>query len=115
MPLVTIDPANDPAWAALLAAHPSGLFHAPPWLAALRDAHGLVASAYVVTKATGEPEAGVAFCEVADPLGRRILSLPFSDAGDPLVGSSAAWDQLFARLVEAGVPVQLRCLDNAIV
>jgi CelD/BcsL family acetyltransferase involved in cellulose biosynthesis len=115
MPVVTIDPASDPSWAALLGAHPSGLFHAPPWLAALRNAYGFATSAYLVARATGEPEAGVAFCEVANLLGRRILSLPFSDAGDPLVGSPAAWDLLFARLTEAGVPVRLRCLDNAIV
>ena len=115
MPVTTIDPASDPSWAALLGAHSSGLFHAPPWLAALRDAYGFAASAYLLTRATGEPEAGVAFCEVADLFGRRILSLPFSDAGDPLVGSHAAWDLLFARLAAAGIPVRLRFLDNAIV
>jgi CelD/BcsL family acetyltransferase involved in cellulose biosynthesis len=115
MPLATIDPVADPAWASLLHRHPAGLFHSPPWLAALREAYGFAASAYLVETPAGAPAAGLAFCDVTDVLGRRIRSLPFSDACDPLVASVAAWDLLFERLAAHGVPVRLRCLDNAIV
>ena len=48
MRLATVDPAVDPAWAELLGRHGAGLFHAPPWLAALRQAYGLEVSAAIV-------------------------------------------------------------------
>src|SRR5262249_62327641 len=90
------------------------LFQSPPWLAALRDGYGLSATAYVATDGAEEPIAGVAYCEVADVLGCRLLSLPFSDACDPPVRTVSAWDLLFDRLAAHGAPLRLRCLDNAI-
>ena len=115
MRIATVDPAVDPAWAALLARHGTSLFHSPPWLGALRDAYGFTASAAIVEGRAGEPLAGIAYCDVDDLLGRRILSLPFSDACDPLVESAPAWNQLFRSLAAHGVPVRLRCLDNPLV
>ena len=114
MRLVTVDPACDPAWAGLLDRHPRSLFHSPPWLAALREAYGFIARAHLVQDAAGASISGLAFCEIDDLLGRRILSLPFSDACDPLVDAAAAWERLFAALTATGLPVRLRCLDNPI-
>jgi CelD/BcsL family acetyltransferase involved in cellulose biosynthesis len=112
--LVTVDPACDPAWVGLLGRHPASLFHSPPWLAALREAYGFVTRAHVVQDAAGASIAGLAFCEIDDLLGRRILSLPFSDACDPLVGAAEPWERLYAALTAAGLPMRLRCLDNPV-
>ena len=115
MRLATVDPAVDPAWTELLGRPGAGLFHAPPWLAALRQTYGLAPTAAIVEGRAGEKLAGLAYCDVVDLLGRRILSLPFSDACDPLVESAPAWELLFRSLTSHGVPVRLRCLDNPIV
>jgi hypothetical protein len=109
-----IEPANDARWQALLEAHPAGLFHSPPWFRALTDAYGLEVRAYLVSDPAGTPLGGLPFCEIADALGPRLVSLPFSDACDPLVASQASWEALFARLRAHGVPVHLRCLDGPI-
>ena len=89
--VIGIDPLTDPRWLALIAGPPAGLFHSPAWLGVLSDAYGLAPRAYVVTDADGAPRGGVAFCEVADTLGPRVVALPFSDACDPLIDSSETW------------------------
>jgi CelD/BcsL family acetyltransferase involved in cellulose biosynthesis len=113
--IVIADPCRDPRWTALLARHAGGLFQSPPWLAALAEAYGFRPQACLVETAAGAAAAGVAYCELDDVLGRRILSLPFSDASDPLVDTIPSWDRLLGHLVAQGVPVRLRCLDNPLV
>ena len=107
-----VDPTNDPRWLALLHQSSAGLFHSPPWLRALSEAYGFTVRAYCATDAAGEPVGGLAFCEIADALGRRLVSVPFSDVCDPLVSSPEAWNALFARLQAQGAPIHLRCLDQ---
>src|SRR5216683_194891 len=107
-----VDPTNDPRWLALLHQSSAGLFHSPPWLRALSEAYGFTVRAYCATDAAGEPVGGLAFCEIADALGRRLVSVPFSDVCDPLVSSPEAWNALFARLQAHGAPIHLRCLDQ---
>jgi CelD/BcsL family acetyltransferase involved in cellulose biosynthesis len=107
-----IDPTTDPRWLALLEAGPGGLFHSPPWLRALAEAYGFTVRAYCATDIAGEALGGVAFCEIADALGRRLVSVPFSDVCDPLVSSPDVWDALFTRLQAHGAPIHLRCLDQ---
>ena len=109
--VVAVDPVTDPRWATLIGRAPGGVFHSPPWLGALADAYRLAPRAYVVTDTDGAPRGGLPFCEVADALGPRLVALPFSDAGDPLVDSSEAWRAVFSRLEAHGVPIRLRCLD----
>jgi len=109
-----IDPVIDPRWLALVEARGGGLFHSPPWLRVLSDAYGFDVRAYLATEPGGKPCAGIAFCEVLDALGPRLVSLPFSDSCDPLLDSAEAWQALFPRLEAHGVPLHLRCLADGI-
>jgi CelD/BcsL family acetyltransferase involved in cellulose biosynthesis len=105
-----VEPAFDPAWTGLLASSAAGLFHSPPWLRALADTYGLSIRAWIATDGAETPVGGVAFCELDDLVGHRVVCLPFSDCADPLFASPAVWQALLARLQSAGAPVQLRCL-----
>jgi CelD/BcsL family acetyltransferase involved in cellulose biosynthesis len=107
-----IDPAIDPAWRTLLATCPNaGLFHSPPWMQAIADGYGFAVRGCLVAAASGDPAGAVSYCELDDFVGRRIVSLPFSDACDPLLASSDTWPGLLAALQSHGVPVHLRCLN----
>jgi CelD/BcsL family acetyltransferase involved in cellulose biosynthesis len=88
----TCDPRTDPVWADL--AERSGtLFHSASWMRVLADAYGLRPQAVLVVRpgpggrgelADGQAVAGMAWVEVADPRGRRLVSLPFSDMAGPI-------------------------------
>jgi CelD/BcsL family acetyltransferase involved in cellulose biosynthesis len=108
---LTVDPASDPLWTDLLQRHQHSVFHAPPWLAALRDTYELDLRADVLLDDDGRAAAGIAYCPVRDPMGTRIVSLPFSDYCDPLLHDPAAWSALSAPLIDRH-PVQLRCLHD---
>jgi len=112
MHVVAVDPLRDVRWAALQGLPEAGLFHSPPWIAALRDAYGFAPRAYVAMDATGAARGGIAFCEIDDPLGHRLVSLPFSDACDPLLTDPGTWVPLSARLATHRLPVTFRCLDD---
>ena len=108
--VLTVAPASDERWAALLANGNAGLFHSAPWLSALVDAYGFELRALVAVDGLGVPLAGLVFCLLDDVLGRRVVSAPFSDASDPLLNSRDAWPMLFAELRKHEAPVQFRCL-----
>ncbi|MGF1596685.1 MAG: lipid II:glycine glycyltransferase FemX [Acidimicrobiales bacterium] len=78
------DPCRDDVWAELV--ERSGtLFHSPAWLRVLRDAYRLRPRAVVSSEgATDGGGGGVAWVEVADVRGRRVVSLPFSDFAGPI-------------------------------
>jgi CelD/BcsL family acetyltransferase involved in cellulose biosynthesis len=105
-----IDPVTDPAWRALLRQPAAGLFHSPPWLRAVADAYGFAIRAYLVDDASGEAAGAVAFCEIDDFAGHRLVTVPFSDTCDPLFTSFDAWRALYRQLQAHRVPVNLRCL-----
>lgn len=113
MRLIALDPGSDPLWERLLAAPGATLFHSRPWIRAIRDAYGFRPVAYVAVDEAGTPKGGVAFCEIDDGLGQRLVSLPFSDVCDPLLLDADAWPLLRRRLLEHGVPVALRCLNES--
>ena len=110
-----IEPTDDVRWQALISAHPAGVFHSPPWFQVLADTYGFEVKAYVTTDAKGSPLAGLAFCQITDTLGSRLISLPFSDACDPLAVSQACWEAILARLRMHGLPIHLRCLGKHLV
>lgn len=110
--VVTLDPATDPRWTALLQTRSASIFHSPPWFRALADAYSIEVKAHVAMDATNVPQGGIAFCISTDIFGRRVISLPFSDACDPLLVSSAAWPVLFERLEQEQAPAFLRCRDQ---
>lgn len=111
--LQVIDPVADPAWQALLGTCPTaGLFHSQPWIRTVSEGYGFRIQAYLATTSTGAPAGAVAFCEIQDFFGRRIVSLPFSDTCDPLITSVDAWRGLLATLQSHEIPVHLRCLEE---
>src|SRR5262245_64765070 len=87
----SVDPCTDPGWARLLAQPSAGLFHSPPWLRAIADTYGFPVRAWTVSDTNGTAEGGVAFCELDDLAGHRLVCLPFSDCADLLFLSSAVW------------------------
>ena len=116
MTIACIDPRTDPLWCRLLERYTStgSLFHAPRWMQALTNTYGFEVRAYVALNLEGEPVAGLPFVRVEDPLGKRIVSLPFSDYCDPLVDNAHVWEQLSAKLLAEACPVTLRCLHNTL-
>jgi CelD/BcsL family acetyltransferase involved in cellulose biosynthesis len=110
--VVDVDPLADPRWSELLRLPAAGLFHSPPWLRVLCDAYGFAPRACLALDSHGVVQGGVAYCAVNDALGPRVLSLPFSDACDPLLASPQAWPVLLAALQAQGLPLHLRCLDE---
>ena len=110
MVITAVNPLTDPLWLGLIQKEPAGLFHSPAWLRALGDTYGFPVRAWIALDASGEPTAGIAYCELDDLAGHRIVSLPFSDNCDPLFLSLDAWHALLARLQLQRIPVHLRCL-----
>ncbi|MEO8667552.1 MAG: GNAT family N-acetyltransferase [Bauldia sp.] len=114
MSIAIVDPVVDPGWAALVAERRAGLFHAPAWLGAVRDAYDLPIRAAVLSDAAGRPSAGIAFARLEAPPAPRLLAAPFCDACDPLFTDHAEWSELLSLLESDGIPVHLRCLDAEI-
>lgn len=61
---------------------------------------------------SGEPQAGIPFCRIADMMGERILAL--SDYCDHLVNDQQHWGVLVDCLLPNRCPINLRCLHNHI-
>jgi CelD/BcsL family acetyltransferase involved in cellulose biosynthesis len=110
--IATVDPITDVRWNALLSLEAAGLFHSPPWLRALSVTYSFKMQAHVATDAANVVRGGVAFCEMADVFGRRVVSSPFCDTCDPLLESSQWWPTLFACLQKHELPVYLRCVED---
>lgn len=87
MTVIEIDPIGDPRWSALVERHPdASIFHTPGWLEALRRTYGFKPIAYTTARAGQDFEDGIVFCNISSWLtGKRTVSLPFSDHGQPLV------------------------------
>ena len=110
--VVCVDPCYDPRWQQLILSQPSSVFHSPKWMQVLSETYGWEMSAYLIVDPNGTPIAGIPFCRLNDMLGKRIVTLPFSDFCDPLVNDSSLWMLLSNKLMEEGDPVTLRCLHN---
>lgn len=116
MTVIHLAPHTDPRWQRLIADHPySSVFHTPQWLRALADTYGFAPQAYVLAgDEAATPSAGIAFFEIDDVRGKRVVSIPFSDFCDPLVRDAAEWEALCAPLLAKNLPVVTRCLHNPI-
>jgi hypothetical protein len=95
-----IDPIGDPRWSRLLEKHPEAtVFHTPEWLEALRRTYNYQPIAVTSTPPGPELVNGWVFCDVKSWLtGRRLVSLPFSDHCDPLVGRKEDVAELLTAL-----------------
>jgi hypothetical protein len=98
--LYHIDPVGDPRWSEFLKKHPSAsVFHSPGWLEALRRTYDYEPIAYTSSPPAGEIRDGLVFCRINSWLtGERLVSLPFSDHCEPLLGSPEEQDLFVARL-----------------
>ncbi|HZD11045.1 MAG TPA: GNAT family N-acetyltransferase [Candidatus Binatia bacterium] len=112
MPLDHIDPIADTRWDALVRSRPSSVFHSPAWLRVLRDTYDFDLRALILSDKSGESTAGIAYCSIDDMMDPRIVSLPFSDFCDPLVGDRASWSLLVETLLEQDHRLSMRCLHN---
>jgi hypothetical protein len=96
----SIDPLRDPRWVELINRHPrASVFHTPGWLDALQRTYGYRP---IVLTTCGPTEAltnGIVFCQVRSWLtGKRMVSLPFSDHCEPLVGDRSELETILQHL-----------------
>jgi len=80
----------------------------------LAETYRFDARAHVLLDSAGEPIAGIPFCRVVDIVAERIVSLPFSDYCDPLVGNRDQWNYLIDLLLAERCPILVRCLHNSL-
>lgn len=111
MTIGSLDPTTSPEWEPLVA-RSGGLFHSPPWLAAIRAAYGFPIEAVVRTGTDGRPTAGLPFAFLDGLPFARVVAAPFCDACDPILTEPEEWPELLARLVARGVPIHFRCLGR---
>lgn len=92
-----INPLEDPRWPEFLEGHDSSsVFHTPAWLSALYHTYGYKPIVFTSSSPDADLTSGVPFCFVNSWVtGRRLVSLPFSDHCEPLVGSE---EELLALL-----------------
>jgi CelD/BcsL family acetyltransferase involved in cellulose biosynthesis len=86
------------------------VFHSPAWLRVLRDTYDLDIRADVLVDEGGDPVAGMVYAELHDMMDPRIVSLPFSDFCDPVVGTAEEWEALIGPLLAKGCQLSMRCL-----
>jgi CelD/BcsL family acetyltransferase involved in cellulose biosynthesis len=107
----TVDPRNDAAWREFMLSPRGSLFGSPPWLTAVADTYGFEMEANVTLDAAGQTTGALAFAQIDDFLGSRMLSLPFCDYLDPIVDSDEQWHELVDPLVARGLRFQIRVID----
>lgn len=100
MDVYTVNPLTDPRWETLVARHPcASVFHQRGWLAALAETYGYEPIALCGASADQQLSCGIVFCRISSWItGARLVSLPFSDHCDPLVGDASEFDFVFAHL-----------------
>jgi Acetyltransferase (GNAT) domain len=102
-----IDPLQDLRWARLVGEDPrASVFHSTKWLGALQTVYDYKPVVITTCGPEGPLTNGIVFCRIHSWLtGNRIVSLPFSDHCEPLVGNVDELSQLLAhmrRYVESG-------------
>ena len=108
----TVDPRTDAAWREFMLSPRGSLFGAPPWLTAIADTYGFEMEANVTLDEGGNTTGGLAFAQVDDFLGSRLLSLPFCDYLDPIIDSDEQWHELVDPLIERDLRFQIRVIDS---
>ena len=97
-----IDPLLDPRWPEFLTGTSrASVFHTRGWLQALQRTYGYKPVALTTSKPNSELTNGLVFCSVKSLFtGQRMVSLPFSDHCEPLVGFEGELVALLAALEE---------------
>lgn len=94
----TIRASSDPRWNELVADSQSLLFVDQRWLRVLETTYDLTISARTCSGNV------VAFSDIDDPRGRRMVGLPFCDFVDTPI-AAAAWKTLVDPLLESGASI----------
>ena len=74
--------------------------------------YGFSVRAKILLDEHENPVAGISFVKIEDMFSPRIVSIPFSDFCDPLVGEFAQWQQLTDLLFAEQITFSLRSLHN---
>lgn len=108
-----IHPLEDRRWNEFVKRHPcSSVFHTVQWLEALRRTYGFEPVVITTSPPGIELQNGLLFCRVNSWLtGRRLVSLPFSDHCDPLVGDDAELSVMLSALEQQLREEGLRYLE----
>jgi CelD/BcsL family acetyltransferase involved in cellulose biosynthesis len=95
-----IRPLEDPRWVGFVERHPrSSAFHTSAWLEALRRTFDYEPIALTTSHPNAKLEDAIVLCRVNSWItGRRLVSLPFSDHCDPLVGGRTDIDSVLLAL-----------------
>jgi hypothetical protein len=96
------NPLSDSRWETFVNKHPrASLFHSRPWLQALNRTYGYPVIGYTTSAPERELGNSLIFCKVESWLtGRRLVSLPFSDHCEPLIGQQDDLQVLITSLEE---------------
>lgn len=102
MTIHEIDPTRDERWNDLLQNHPdASIFHTRGWLEALRRTYDYEPVAFTLSPPGRPLTNAIAFCQIPGWFsGHRLVSLPFSDHGMPLVENSEQLTSLLIGLRE---------------
>lgn len=111
--LITVDPTSDANWQDLVEKQRSDVFQTPAWFRTIEATYGFDIRARLLMR-DATPVAGLAYATVEGLLGTRLVSFPFSDYCDPLVGSFHQWQLLTGGLGDDRIPVVARCLHSPI-
>jgi len=108
-----INPLEDPRWERFVASHPrSSVFHSRGWIDALRRTYGYTPLAFTVSPPGQELKSAILFCRVKSWLtGRRLVSLPFSDHCEPLVGEVADLQPYLPALKQQAQSSKIRYIE----
>jgi hypothetical protein len=103
MSVYAFDPLTDRRWPTLVREHPlASVFHTQEWLEALRRTYGYAPAGYTTSPPADRLSNAIVLCEIRSWLtGRRMVSLPFADHCQPLVGEPADQDAITAHLRHA--------------
>jgi CelD/BcsL family acetyltransferase involved in cellulose biosynthesis len=97
--ILLVDPLSDPCWLSLVQDQESLLFHSPAWLKVISETYEFDVKALVLLE-QGRPLAGIPFVLIEDALGRRLVSLAFSDYCDPVFQKRSQINALLRRLID---------------
>jgi hypothetical protein len=95
-----LDPLRDARWQTFVDQHPhASVFHTTGWLEALARTFGYRPVVFTTSPPGRVLDNGIVLCDVQSRLtGRRLVSLPFSDHCEPLVGRPEELDELVRAL-----------------
>lgn len=99
-----LDPLHDDRWSEFIARHPdASMFHTHGWLEALRRTYGYEPLVVTTSDPNGALSNGILLCRVRSWMtGPRLVSLPFSDHCEPLVGDMLELE-LLIRFLKSNV------------